>query len=101
MWDEQERFAKSATKLFTWLVAAIAALYVVEGLAAGASEFFVALLLVLPALAAVIAGYLLVSVIFGAALLGVACALGYVLDWLVHRPMKHPFGRWSGESLGE
>jgi hypothetical protein len=52
MWDEQERFAKVVSKIFTWLLAALGILLAAISLATGMPVFFYAFLLLLGALLA-------------------------------------------------
>jgi hypothetical protein len=85
MWDEEERFAKLVSRIFTWLLASAGVVLIATSLATGIPDFFLAFLLLLAALAAVTLSYGLVAVGVGGLLLGVTTAVSHCLHWLRNR----------------
>jgi hypothetical protein len=93
MWDEQERFAKAFSKIFTWLLAVFGVVLAATSLATGIPDFFFVFILLLAALAALVLIYGLVAASFGGVLLGITSGVTCCFHWLRNHRFNHPAGR--------
>ncbi len=86
MWDEQERFAKVVSKIFTCLLAVFGVVLTALSLATGIPDFFFGFLLLLGALAAITLVYGLVAVSVGGLLVAITSGATYCFRWVrIHR----------------
>ncbi len=84
MWDEQERFAKAVSKIFTCLLAVVGVVIAVLSLASGIPDCFFGFLLLLGALAAILLGYGVAAVSLRGLLLGITGGAAYCFRWLTN-----------------